>query len=135
MTRIQTITLLVAGLVALAIGASILIVPHVFYASYGIHLGQDPNLLSELRAPGASLLALGLVMLAGVFRPGFATVSLGAALMVYGAFPFGRLVSLAIDGVPSSGILAALGLEVAIGLAIAAVFAPVVFRRRSTHAA
>ncbi len=47
-----TITFLsVSGLLLLAIGGTILFVPHAFYASDGIILGNDPNLLSESAPP------------------------------------------------------------------------------------
>jgi len=60
----QKIALGVAGITALGIGTVIVAAPHAFYASYGIALGPDPSLLSELRAPGAGLAAFGAVMLA-----------------------------------------------------------------------
>lgn len=111
LTVFQKITLGVSGLTALAIGACILLAPHAFYSGYGIALGQDPNLLSELRAPGAALAALGGLMLAGVARAALARVGLVCAFAVYLAFPGGRVVSLALDGMPSQGILGALAVE------------------------
>ena len=51
----STRTLLaLSGLIAIGIGASILIAPAWFHASNGIELGTDANLLSEVRAPGGS---------------------------------------------------------------------------------
>jgi len=47
----EKIALGLSGLTAVTIGACILFAPHAFYAGYGITLGQDANLLSELRAP------------------------------------------------------------------------------------
>jgi len=114
MTRLQNIALGVAGITSLGIGAFILAAPYAFYASYGITLGPDPSLLSELRAPGAGLAAFGAVMLAGIVRPALRPAAVVAALTVFLAFPAGRLVSLVVDGVPSSAILGALVLEVAI---------------------
>jgi hypothetical protein len=114
-----------AGLTALVIGASILVAPHGFYASYGITLGHDPSLMSELRAPGAGLAALGLMMLLGNLNRTWLPVSIAVALAVYIAFPVGRLVSLAIDGAPSGGILVALCAE--LGIAAVCLLA---FRRR-----
>lgn len=114
MKRIQKIALGLAGITALGIGASILIASHAFYASYGIALGSDPSLLSELRAPGAGLAALGGVMLAGILRPALQHTAVVAALTVFLAFPAGRVLGLVADGMPSSGILTALVLELAI---------------------
>ena len=114
MKLIQKIALGLAGITALGIGASILIAPHAFYASYEITLGSDPSLLSELRAPGAGLAALGGVILAGILRPALRQVAVMAALIVFLAFPAGRVMGLIADGMPSSGIVTALVLELAI---------------------
>ncbi len=53
LTRLEKIALGISGVTALSIGGFILVAPHTFYASYGITLSNDPNLLSELRAPAA----------------------------------------------------------------------------------
>ncbi|MEM1361621.1 MAG: DUF4345 domain-containing protein [Pseudomonadota bacterium] len=112
LSRFQKITLAISGVTAIAIGSFILLAPHAFYASYGITLGQDPNLLSELRAPGAGLAALGAIMLAGLVRTPMRPIALIVALTVYLAFPAGRLVSLALDGIPSGSIVGALVIEI-----------------------
>ncbi len=114
LTRFQKIILGISGVTALAIGTSITLVPHAFYASYGIALGQDPNLLSELRAPGAGLAVFGAIMLAGIVRTAFAPVALAVALAVYIAFPAGRVLGILMDGMPSGSIIGALVVEVAI---------------------
>ena len=126
LTFLQKTALGVSGVTSLGIGAFILVAPHDFYASYAIALGPDASLLSELRAPGAGLAAFGAVMLAGIVRPALRQAAIVAALTVFLAFPAGRLVGLAADGMPSSGILAALGLELAI-----AALCLLAFRRRS----
>ena len=114
MKPVQKIALGVAGITSLGIGAFILAAPFAFYASYGITLGPDPSLLSELRAPGAGLAAFGVVMLAGIFHPALRQAAVVSALTVFLAFPAGRLVGLAADGIPSVEILGALVLELAI---------------------
>ncbi|MDJ0637948.1 MAG: DUF4345 domain-containing protein [Paracoccaceae bacterium] len=127
LTRFQKITLGISGVTALAIGTFITLAPHAFYASYGIALGQDPNLLNELRAPGAGLTVFGALMLAGVVRAAMAPIALAVALTVYLAFPVGRIVGIFMDGMPSSNVIGALVFEVVVaGLLIAA------FRTRST---
>ena len=121
LTRFQKITLGIGGVTALAIGTMITLVPHAFYASYGITLGQDPNLLNELRAPGAGLAVFGALMLAGVVRAAMAPIALAVALTVYVAFPVGRIVGIAMDGMPSSSVIGALVFEIIIaGLLLAA---------------
>lgn len=114
MKHVQKIALGVAGITSLGIGAFIFAAPVAFYASYGITLGPDPSLLSELRAPGAGLAGFGAVMLAGIVRPALRQAAVVAALTVFLAFPAGRVVGLAVDGMPSVEVLVALILEIAI---------------------
>lgn len=114
LTLFQKIALGIAGATALGIGAFILAAPQAFYAGYGISLGHDASLLSELRAPAACLAACGMLMLAGILRRAMAPVSITVALTVFLAFPAGRLVGLVVDGPPSGGIAGALVLELAI---------------------
>lgn len=121
LSTFQKAVLGLAGVTAFAIGAAILAAPLAFYASYGIALAADANLLSELRAPGAGLAAFGAIMLAGVWRAEWAATGVVAAMAVYLAFPLGRLVSLALDGAPSSSVLGALIVELALaGLCVVA---------------
>lgn len=124
-TFLEKTALGISGLTALVIGAFILFAPHAFYASYGIALGSDANLLSELRAPGAGLGAFGLLMLLGIRSRAMLPVSIAVALTVFIAFPAGRLVGMAMDGMPSGSIVGALAIELSIAaLCLAA------FRRR-----
>jgi hypothetical protein len=114
LTLLQKIALGIAGVSALGIGAAITLIPQAFYASYGIAVGSDPSLLSELRAPGAALATLGAIMLSGIVRPSLSDVACVAALVVFLGFPGGRILGLLLDGVPSVGIMAALAFELAI---------------------
>lgn len=50
-------------------------------------------------------------MLAGTIRPALRQAAVLAALIVFLAFPAGRVLGFVADGMPSSGILAALALE------------------------
>ncbi|MBU3258890.1 DUF4345 domain-containing protein [Roseovarius sp. PS-C2] len=124
-TLIEKIALGLSGLTSLTIGAFILFAPHAFYASYGITLGEDANLLSELRAPGAGLAGFGILMLLGIQRHAVLPVAMAVALTVFIAFPVGRLVGLAVDGAPSESVIGALVVEL-----IIAVLCLAAFRRR-----
>ena len=122
LTRFQKITLGISGVTALAIGTFITLAPHAFYASYGITLGQDPNLLNELRAPGAGLAVFGALMLAGIVRTAMAPIALAVALTVYLAFPAGRIVGIVVDGMPSGSVIGALAIEIIIASLLIAAF-------------
>ncbi len=114
MTRLHLL-LVVAGLVAMAIGGSILTIPEAFYASSGITLAQDAGLMSEIRAPGGALFGSGILMLLGVFVQSFLIASLSIAATVYLSYGASRLLSMTIDGLPGSSLIVASGVELAIG--------------------
>lgn len=105
-----------AGVVAAMIGMAITFFPYAFYAGYGISVTTDPNLLSELRAPGANLAVLGLIMIAGTFRSRWFATARILAIAVFCAFAAGRLVSWGIDGMPNAQVLSALAIESVIGI-------------------
>lgn len=115
-TRLEQIALGLSGLTAFAVGASILVAPHIFFASYGITLNKNVSLLSELRAPAAGLVACGVLMLVGIWRASMRPVSKVLALVVFLGFPAGRIMGLIVDGVPSGPIIGALMFELAVAL-------------------
>ena len=118
-TKTLRFLLVLSGLIAIGIGASILFAPAQFHATYGTELGTDANLLSEVRAPGGALLVLGVMMLIGVFVKPFTLASTSIAAAVYLAYGVSRLVSIALDGVPDSGLVGATAIELVIGAACA----------------
>ena len=105
------IYLVIAGLLLLAIGSAILLAPLAFHGSNGVILGDNPNLLSEVRAPGGLLAASGIIILVGAFRVRLRVSAVQLATLVYGSFGLGRLMSMALDGMPSSSIVGATSLE------------------------
>lgn len=111
---LEKLALGLSGLTASGIGVAILGVPHAFYASYGIALGDNASLLSELRAAAAGLVVFGGVMLMGIWRSTMLPLSRCAALTVFLAFPAGRLIGIVVDGAPSGPIIGALVFELAI---------------------
>jgi len=114
-TKTLRLLLLISALAAMGIGASLLFAPAQFHASYGIELGRDPSLLSEVRAPGAALLALGALMLLGVFVRTFTQTATIIAAVVYLAYGLARLVSFGLDGMPDDGLIEAAAIELVIG--------------------
>lgn len=104
-----------AGLTALGVGIAILSDPTGFYAGYGIEIAANPDLLSELRAPGANLAALGAMIALGALRAAWTRRAAGLGAVVFLAFAFGRLASLALDGAPSEALTTALVIELIIG--------------------
>jgi hypothetical protein len=115
MSKFQKIILGFSGFIAFIIGLFITLAPLAFYAGYGIALDNGPNLLSELRGPGANLAALGAVVMAGLFIKSLEKTSITIALIIFVAFPVGRVISIVVDGIPSESVLAALAIEIIMG--------------------
>ncbi len=111
----RKLVLLISGLVAIGIAATILFAPDMFYAAYGIELAGNTNLTNELKAPAGVLLVAGLLMLAGVFRTHLTTAGLMVATAIYLPYGLSRLLSIALDGVPHSGLVGAAIFEIAVG--------------------
>ena len=129
MKPLTIVFLSVSGLLLLAIGGAILLVPHVFYASDGIVLGSDPSLLSEIRAPGGLLATSALLILAGTFRPNMRSLSVTLTVLIYGSFGLSRLVSLTLDGRPSDSLAIATVVE----LVVSAMGLIILFRQSGTR--
>lgn len=113
-SRLTFVFLFIAGLLLLAIGGTILLAPHALHAGNGIVLGNDPNLLSEIRAPGGLLVGSAVLILLGVFRPSLRSLAVMLTVLVYGSFGLARLLGLALDGMPATGIVAATVIELVV---------------------
>jgi hypothetical protein len=112
MMAFRTALSLVNGSVAVGVGGAILFVPESVFGRFGILDAASPDLLSELRAPGAALLAAGAFMLVSAWKRRLRRAASLLALLVYGSYAVGRLVSWTLDGMPSGALLAAMAVEV-----------------------
>lgn len=108
-------SLSVSGIIGAAVGSTLLIAPAMMHGANGVDLGSNPSLLSEVRAPGGALLALGVLVLAGAFVVRLAYPATMIAAIVYLAYGLSRLLSIALDGMPASGLILAAGLEITLG--------------------
>ncbi|WP_421857073.1 DUF4345 domain-containing protein [Oceanicaulis sp.] len=105
------------GVVLTGIGVMLVSDPHAMFALNGVTLSPDPNLLSELRAPGGALaLGGGFVLASAALGVWMRAASGFSALLLLG-WALGRLVSIAMDGMPDTGLLAAFGIELILGFA------------------
>jgi len=107
--------LFVAGAIAAGIGLSGLVWPVAFHASAGIALGDNPSLMSEMRAPAAMLLAAGGFILASVRVARWRPAAIRVSAAVYLSYGLARLYSLSVDGAPDGMLLAAAAIELVIG--------------------
>lgn len=112
---INRILLSVSGVMLLLVGAATLLLPHAFFASEGIPLGNNPGLLSEIRAPGGLLIGCAIAILLGAFRQTITQTPLLLGAIVYGSFGLSRLLSMVLDGLPSASLMGAMAVELIIG--------------------
>lgn len=107
-------SLALAGVVAGFIGAAILAAPEAFFASNGVALDSDPSLMSEIRAPGGLLLIAGVYLLHQAFFSCHFRSALLVGAAVFGAYGLARLLGVMLDGLPSTSLIAATAVELAV---------------------
>lgn len=107
-----------AGAVAGFIGAAILAAPQAFFAGNGVELNANPSLMSEVRAPGGLLLIAGVYLLHQAFVSRHLRLALIIGASVFGAYGMARLLSFALDGVPSTSLIVATVVELAIAIVL-----------------
>ncbi len=125
---IGTIYLTLAGLLLLTIGGAVLFAPHAFHASNGIDLGNNPTMLSEIRAPGGLLAVVAMLALISVVRHRLRAFTLPLLVLVYGSYGLARVVSMVQDGMPASSIVGAAFIE----LIVAIIGIAIIWRQRAT---
>lgn len=110
------IALFISGIIAVAIGFSVLFFPVQFEASADIVLEKNSSLLSEMRAFGGLIFVGGILILLGVFKQRFELLSIGTSTVLYLTVAFSRLVGMVLDNMPSHTLVSATIAEIIIGV-------------------
>lgn len=108
--------LFITGMIGVGIGGAILFVPAEFHATGGIVIGSDENLLSEMRAAGGALFACALIVMLGAFFSRLTFTALVLSTALYLSYGTSRLVGMALDGLPSTNLIAVTAFELGVGL-------------------
>lgn len=120
MKRIFTRTALAAaGTLLGVIGGALILAPRDFLETSHVFIENDPGLMSELAAPAGLLLITSALMLCGAIRIRLADLALSAGAIVYGSYGAGRLISMALHGLPSDSLVAAMAIELAVAAILA----------------
>ncbi|WP_394693062.1 DUF4345 domain-containing protein [Hyphobacterium sp.] len=123
MNRLLTRSALVtAGALLGGIGGALILVPQDFLSMSHVVIDSDPGLMFELAAPGGVLLISGALMLAGAVRIRFADLALAIGAIIYGSYGAGRLISMALHGLPSDSLIAATVIELGIAATLSALW-------------
>ena len=130
MTRLLTKSLLaLSGALLGGIGGSLLIAPRAFLGMSHIHVAPDPSLLSEVSAPGGILIIIAVLMILGSIKARFTDLALVAGALVYGSYGISRMVSMAINGLPTESLIVATVIE----LSVAAILVALKLRSTPRH--
>ena len=112
MNRVVTrIGLAGSGAILGLIGGALMLAPKAFLEMSHVFVEGEPSLMSELTAPSGVLLIASALMILGAVRLRFANLALSAGAIVYGGYGVGRLVSMAIHGLPSASLVTATVIE------------------------
>jgi len=114
--KVITVFLIIAGLIGLSVGVGLAFFPDATHAQYGIFISGNVSQLSETRATGMSISIISIIILIGAFMVRLRYTALVLSTVVFLSYGIGRLFSLAIDGIPSQGLLVAMVIELLIGV-------------------
>ncbi len=102
------------------IGGALMTSPKAFLEMSHVFVERDPGVMSELAAPSGILILTGALMWIGAFKLRFANLALIVGAVVYGSYGFGRLIAMALHGVPSQSLIMAMVIELGIALVLSA---------------
>ena len=114
-SKIIKVLLVLAGIIGIYVGGSLLFFPAELQAQSNIII-NNPSQFSEARAPGAAIFSASFIILLGVFREGWRYIALIIATLFFLSYGFGRMLSLILDGMPAQGLFIAMFLELFVGL-------------------
>lgn len=110
------VLLCLSGALLFVVGMAVMFQPQMLFAADGAMFDTYPDLMSELRSPGGLLLASGIVIFLGAVRKNLSQLALMLSALVYGTYGVSRLVSMAFDGIPSTSLVVATGVELTVGI-------------------
>jgi len=83
-----------------------------YWKNSGIKIENEVNILSEVRGMSALMLLGGIVIMLGAIAPELTLTSFIVAILLFGGYAIGRLLSIVIDGKPNKMIMIGLVSEV-----------------------
>lgn len=114
--RAEKIYLALAGMTLILVGSFIGLTPVDYYQRFNLDVLPSINYLSELRGVGGTLLVFGLLACVAIRDSRVADTALNATTLIFASFAAFRMLSLSIDGMPGTEILAAMLVELTLAL-------------------
>ena len=110
------VILIVLALILVIFGGWRLVYPFGFYTFSGLQLSDDAGLLSEVRGAGGIIMFSGLVVGLGAFRHAWSRTSVVLAAVVFLSLVVGRLMGIALDGLPGAEVIQGMAIELVFGV-------------------
>ncbi len=88
-----------------------------YWKNSGIKIENEVNMLSEVRGMSAVMSLGGIIILLGIIIPELTLTSFVVAILLFGGYAIGRLLSFGIDGKPNKMIIIGLVSELVMGAA------------------
>ncbi|EMY69973.1 DUF4345 domain-containing protein [Leptospira vanthielii] len=104
------------GILLISIGGTILFIPEILFEMNMIHLNKNPNLLSEIRAPGGVFILSGIALFLSFYITQIVKASLTSAGILLVGYGISRFFSILLDGLPAYSLLLAMTVELALGV-------------------
>ncbi|TGM58256.1 DUF4345 domain-containing protein [Leptospira vanthielii] len=104
------------GILLISIGGTILFIPEILFEMNMIHLNKNPNLLSEIRAPGGVFILSGIALFLSFYITQIVKASLTSAGILLVGYGISRFFSILLDGLPAYSLLLAMTVELVLGV-------------------
>ena len=114
-TNIVTTFLIITGLIGLFVGGGLLLFPSQLQADNGIILSGASH-FSETRAPGAAIFSAAILAFMSLYFVHWRRTALIIMTLFFLSYGLGRVLSLALDGMPSEGLFYAMIGELIMGV-------------------
>ncbi|MBM9546871.1 DUF4345 domain-containing protein [Leptospira sp. 201903074] len=108
--------IIVIGILLISIGGTILFIPETLFEMNMIQLNKNPNLLSEIRAPGGVFILSGIALFLSFFLTKIVKASLTSAGILLVGYGISRFFSILLDGLPAYSLQLAMIIELVLGV-------------------
>jgi len=115
-SNVLKVILIASGVIGIAVGIELLLMPESVYSSVGVDVSGQINLLSDLRATGGALFSCGVVILLGAFLSELRFSATLLSSILYLGYGLSRGIAMVIDGVPADMLVAVAFVEISVGL-------------------
>ncbi len=111
------VVLAISGLLLFTLAGILRLIDPVknYWKNTGIKIENEVNMLSEARGMSSLMMFGGIIIALGIFIPNLTMTSHIVAILLFGSYAFGRLLSIGLDGKPNKLLINGLISEIVLG--------------------